>query len=67
MLGIRSFFLRHLCSVFKSAFCERILTHVEQQQEYGTLLVSFRMISVLQSSLQRNASLDFGLRVDYQG
>ena len=37
---------------------------VVQRQEYGILLVSFRMISVLQNLIQRNVSFDFGLRVD---
>ena len=36
--------------------------HVKQRQE----LVSFRLISVLQNSIQPNAPYDFGLWVDYQ-
>ena len=68
MMGIRSFFLLHLCSVFKSHFAKGFdFDACITAQEYGIILVSFHLISVLQNLIQRNASFDFGLRVDYQG
>ena len=40
--------------------------HVVQGQEYGILLVSLRMISILQNLIQPIAPFDLELRVEYQ-